>query len=222
MMKKRHNIDQMTTIREGDLAMKLFDKIFEKVPLTVYTITLYASPIISVILMLFFASLFEFFDNSALKSIFSFIVLISPLICFIIYSVIWIVNLIFGAKNAVLPSVNGRTTGKGVLVYKLIQAPYHCLFFLFCLVWVLGAYNPFLIWTYIFLPLAVVHSFGVMLSTSIYGISRAVRLKRDGVISKRKATVIIILLLIFVLDFFGAAELIHAEKNRPEAPSYPQ
>ena len=198
--------------------MKKFGKIFEKVPLTIYTITLYASPFAGMGLAVGLSELSSKFENETVQGIFLAAAFVSLLLCFVFYHIMWVINFIFGAKNAVLASGKGRITGKGCLIYKLLQIPYHCLFFLFCLLWVGAAANPFLMWSYIFLPLAVLHSFCVMLSVSIYGISRAIRLKRDDAITTGKMAAIIILLLIFVLDFIGAIMLIFADKAQSENP----
>lgn len=203
---------------QGALIMKAFGKIFEKVPLTIYTITLYISPFAGIGLAIGLSELGNKFENEAVQGIFAAAAFISLLICFVFYHIMWFINFIFGAKNAVLASGKGRITGKGCLVYKLIHIPYHFIFFLFCLLWIGAAANPFLMWSYIFLPLAVLHSFCVMLSTSVYGISRAIRLKRDGAITTGKMAAIIILLLIFALDFIGAIMLIFADKAQSENP----
>ena len=198
--------------------MKTFGKIFEKVPLTIYTITLYVSPLAGIGLAIGLSELGSKFENKTIQGIFAAAAFISLLLCFVFYNIMWFINFVFGAKNAVLASGKGRTTGKGCLVYKILHIPYHIIFFLFCILWVGAAANPFLMWSYIFLPLAVFHSFCVMLSTSVYGISRAIRLKRDKAITTGKTAAIIILMLIFVLDFIGAVMLIFADKAHSENP----
>lgn len=193
------------------------NKYLIKHPLTIYTAAIYASPIVGIGSVFAFNKLGGLFENDTIRHTLNYIGLGILLLCFVFYHVMWFVNFAFGIKNAASAPGKGKITGKGCFVCKLVQIPYHCLFFAACAIWVMGAANPFLFWSYIFLPLAVFHSFCVMLSTSVYGITRAIRLKKDRAITTGKTVAVIILLLIFVLDFIGAAMLFTADKARSEA-----
>lgn len=193
-------------------------------PLILYTVVLYVCPLIVILALKIIGldiitPLFLImigFDN---PNIGNFIYGIAPwqvsvallVICFIVHMIAWIFNLLCASKRTIHKW--GTRKSARFFKFKLIHAPYQILYFACFFMFFLAAANPFLMWTWLFVPLEILHAYIVLLATSFHGISLALRLKRAGIISNKRFVITVILLLTFVLDFIGGAMLAAADKK---------
>lgn len=112
-----------------------------------------------------------------------------------------IVNIIIGftvKKNALVPE--NEKVLRTALKFKIAFLPFFILHFIYCFIIAMGSANPFLMWTWIFIPIEIALAYIVLLSTSAYNISKIICLLRTKKISGGQCALHIILQLFFVAD----------------------
>jgi len=100
-----------------------------------------------------------------------------------------------------------------ILRSKLCNIPF---FIVNILMWVLllpATFNPFLMWIWLFIPLAVAYAYLLLLGTSSYAVAHLIFLCRKGQIRKRTCVLHIFLQLIFVVDVIDIFLLRRMEKR---------
>lgn len=100
-----------------------------------------------------------------------------------------------------------------ILRSKLCNTPFFILNILMWLLVVPATFNPFLMWVWLFVPLAIVYAYMLLLATSSYAIAHLIFLCRKGEISKRTCVLHIFLQLIFVVDVIDIFLLRRMEKR---------
>lgn len=162
--------------------------------LTIYTISVYMVPLFIILFLLSNA----FFDSLAF---FCFIMIfVSMGLCMLL----GIVNLVFAVKEAAVYTENGF---RNVMRFKLMHIPFFIVNFLFWLFYMAASANPFLIFTWVFIPVVVLYTYGVMLATSFHECGHLVTCKRKGLLGQHKIWYHIILQFIFVLDIIDSIVL---------------
>ncbi|MDO4317202.1 MAG: hypothetical protein Q4C48_03240 [Lachnospiraceae bacterium] len=108
--------------------------------------------------------------------------------------------------------------GKALTFYdmtvKLVHIPFYIFVFLCGVALLFSMVVPALLFISPFLILClVVVDFFLMLTSSMYGISAALRMSQKNILSKNAATLFIVLHLLFVADVFGAVGLFAKRKG---------
>lgn len=117
------------------------------------------------------------------------------LACMLLSMIIGIVNLVCAIKEAKKDTPDCFRT---ILTFKLIHIPFYIINFLAWFILALAAANPFLMWMWLFIPVAIVYTYGVLLSTSLYACTHLLARKRNG--KQQKIWYHVLLQLTFVLD----------------------
>lgn len=126
----------------------------------------------------------------------------------IIWLILIIASFALAIANFIIAAVRFRKNSKSdnsrilrdIMVFKLILTPY---FIINMLAWTLMIIMTALFFTWILIPLGVIHAFIAMLVTSFYAILKTANLMKRGKLSKGMGTLMIILQLTFVLDIVG-------------------
>ena len=101
------------------------------------------------------------------------------------------------------------------MLVKLIHIPFYAgVFALGCLMLLAMAVPAFLLVSPVLLSILATTDICLMLTTSMYGISAVVRLRKEGRISSRSALLHIILHLFFVTDVVSAVCLFYKSQKR--------
>lgn len=162
--------------------------------LTIYTVSVYMVPLL---IILFLITNF-YFDKLAFPCF------IMIFVCMGVCMLFGIVNLIFALKEVSVCTENGF---RNVMRFKLIQIPFFIVNFLFWLFYMLASANPFLIFTWVFIPVVILYTYGVMLATSFHECAHLIACKRKGLLGQHKIWYHIILQFIFVLDIIDSIVL---------------
>lgn len=162
--------------------------------LTIYTIFVYMVPLFIILFLLTNA----FFEPLAY---FCFIMIF---VCMGVCVLLGIANLIFALKEVTVCTENGF---RNVMRFKLIHIPFFIVNFLFWLFYMAASANPFLIFTWVFIPVVILYTYGVMLATSFHVCGHLLACKRKGLLGQHKIWYHIILQFIFVLDIIDSIVL---------------
>lgn len=122
--------------------------------------------------------------------------------CLLLSMIIGIVNLVCAIKEAKRDTPDCFRT---ILLFKLIHIPFYVVNFIVWFILALAAANPFLMWMWLLIPVAMLYAYGVLLSTSLYECSHLLARKRNG--KQKRIWYHVILQLIFVLDIVDSVIL---------------
>ncbi|MDR1131063.1 MAG: hypothetical protein LBL15_01415 [Oscillospiraceae bacterium] len=123
---------------------------------------------------------------------------------FLLLSVVLaVINIIRGIKAymASLYHVGMNDSFGTILAFKIGLVPFFLInFVLWAVVFVIGAFNPFMMFLWIFIPFGIGYTYLMLLATSAYTIPHIIRLKRGGHLTKRQCVFHVVLQLLFVTD----------------------